>query len=334
MRKFLLALGVVAVLMPILAVGLVCWASRGALPKQVYEAGFVRELASAPDGQAGGRYRIVTYNVGYASGLTNNSGNNASEQEYSENIQKIIAALRKVSPDIVACQEIDFASARSYAQDQPLLLAEGLGLRYRAGTYTWDMHYVPWPYGTPSHHFGRMLSGHCVLSRFPVVKNSKITMPKPGENPFWYNLFYLDRIIQVTEIAVGSQPLIILNVHLEAYKRKTREAQGRTVAETIRQYADKPLIVLGDFNARSPWETEETTLASILAVEGMRKEFPQELYEGGDEAKYHTASSGRPRKSIDHILFNDKITCLKARVLQDAGTGSDHLPVMMEFAFK
>ena len=334
MKKFFLVVCVVIVSAAILAVALVFWASRATLPKQEYEAGFLRELPAVPEGAADGRYTIVTYNIGYASGLTNNSGNNASEQDYAQNIQAILEALQRVSPDVVAFQEIDFDSSRSWGQDQPLLLAEGLGLRYRGCAYTWDMHYVPWPFGTPSHHFGRISSGQCVASRFPILKNSKSTMSKPEENAFWYNLFYLDRIIQITEIEVASQPLVILNVHLEAYKRKTREEQAVTVAQTVRQYADKPLIVLGDFNARPPWRTEDSTLATLLAVEGLHKEFPQELSEGGDEARYYTSPSGRPRQSIDHIFYNDKITCLRAQVLQDAGTGSDHLPVMMEFSFK
>ena len=91
---------------------------------------------------------------------------------------------------------------------------------------------------------------------------------------------------------------------------------------------------MGDFNARPPWQTRvETTLATILAVEGLHKEFPKEVYEGGGEARYYTSCSAVPNKSIDHIFYNDRVKCLSARVLQDAGTGSDRLPLMMEFAF-
>jgi endonuclease/exonuclease/phosphatase family metal-dependent hydrolase len=345
MKKFLLVTCIVVVLVAITVVGFLGWASRGRLSKEEYAAGFSRELPISPDapGMSGGapldakadrRFTIVTYNIGYCSGLTNNSGNNASEEEYAQNVRTILEALRKVNPDFVAMQEVDFASERSCYQDQSLLLAEGLGLKYQACDYTWDKDYVPWPYGTPSHNFGRMRSGQCVASRFLIRGHAKITMPKPEENPFWYNMFYLDHIIQIVEIDVASQPLVILSVHLEAYKRKTREQEAALVAQEVKKHADQPLILLGDFNARPPWQTQnETTLATILAVQGLHKEFPKEAYEGGDQVRYYTSSSGRPNKSIDHVFYNDKVKCLSARVLQDAGTGSDHLPVMMEFAF-
>ncbi len=338
MKKVIFWICIVVVSVAIMFAGLLFCASRGSLSKEEYAAGFSRELpnsAGAPldINRPDGRYTIVTYNIGYCSGLTNNSGNNASEQEYAQNVQTILQALRKVNPDIVAIQEIDFASARSFYQDQPLLLAEGLGLKYRSCDYTWGMNYVPWPYGMPGNNFGRMLSGQCVASRFPIQRHAKITLPKPEENPFWYNMFYLDRIIQIAEVDVASHPLVVLNVHLEAYKRKTREQEAAAVAEKLREYADRPVILLGDFNARPPWQTDETTIATIMAVPGVHKEFPKEVYEGGDESLYYTSSSGRPNKSIDHIFYNDKVKFISARVLQDAGTGSDHLPVMMEFAF-
>lgn len=333
MRKFVLLLCCVIVLVLFIAVSVLWWASRGRLSKTEYANGAILELPSSPESPPRDRYTIVSYNIGYCSGLTNNTGFNASETEYSQNAQTILDALKKISPDIVAMQEVDFASARSYNQDQSLLLAEGLGLRYRANAYTWDKNYVPWPYWPPSHNFGRILSGQSVASRFPVVKQTKTTFAAPEENPFWYNSYYLDRIVQVVELDVTSRPLVVINIHFEAYKRKTRELQGVALAQMIRDYMEKPLIVLGDFNARPPWQTDEPTLASLLAVEGLHKEFPEEAYKGGNETRLYTSSSGNPRSSIDHIFYNDKIKCLSARVLQDAGTGSDHLPVMMEFTF-
>jgi len=333
MKKFILSVCCIIILVLLVAVSSLWWASRGKLSEAQYANGAIFELPSSPDTPPRDRYTIVSYNIGYCSGLTNNSGFNATEAEYSQNVQTILGALKKISPDIVAMQEVDFSSARSYNQDQSLLVAEGLGLRYRANAYTWDKHYVPWPYWPPSHNFGRILSGQSVASRFPVVKQTKTTFPAPEENPFWYNLFYLDRIVQVVELDVASRPLVVINIHFEAYKRKTRESQGAALAQMIRDYMDRPLILLGDFNARPPWQTNEPTLASILSVEGLRKEFPEEAYQSGNETRLYTSSSGNPRSSIDHIFYNDKIKCLSARVLQDAGTGSDHLPVMMEFTF-
>mgnify|MGYP001767754075 CR=1 FL=1 len=48
-----------------------------------------------------------------------------------------------------------------------------------------------------------------MASRFPVVKQTKTTFPAPEENPFWYNLYYLDRIVQIVELDVASRPLVV-----------------------------------------------------------------------------------------------------------------------------
>ena len=47
----------------------------------------------------------------------------------------------------------------------------------------WDKRYVPFPYWPPVVHFGEMLSGQGVLSKFPILMNKKIVLQKPEENP-------------------------------------------------------------------------------------------------------------------------------------------------------
>ena len=314
--------------------GLFLWATSGKLTRRDYERGFVHVAEELSAGQADGRYTIVTYNVGYGSGLTNNTGNNASEADYEANVAAITRALRGAGPDIVACQEIDYESDRAYHHDQLAILADALEMKYRAQAFNWDTNYVPWPYWPPNRHFGRILSGQTVSSRFPVRGHSKLTLPMPQENPFWYNLFYLDRIVQITELEVGDEVLVVMNLHLEAYDVKTREAQSTLVAKLVRQYPKLPVIILGDFNAELPWRSKgEQTMANILAAEGFRSAIPEEAFKGDGAQRQFTAPSNAPRGSIDHILHNERIECLSARVIRDAGTGSDHLPVMMEFAF-
>lgn len=316
--------------------GLFMYASSRDLSDVDYERGYLHELEGAPQRPADNRYVIVTYNVGYASGLTNLSGHNASQEEYEENLGMIIAALKGVEPDFVATQEIDFDSERSYRQNQPRRIAEALGLRYHADALTWDKKYLPFPYWPPKENFGRIRSGQSIISGFPIVRHWKQTLVRP-KNPFWYDAFYLDRIAQGAEINVDDKPLVIVNVHLEAYKPDTREEESLEVIEALKQHMDKPVIVLGDFNSRPPWATRpsrDRALANFLEMEGLYKAIPKPVYERDGEKKHFTASSKQPRSSIDHIFYNDHIERLEARVMQDAGTGSDHLPVMMEFSFK
>ncbi|MCP4642199.1 MAG: metal-dependent hydrolase [bacterium] len=316
--------------------GLIAYAASRNLSDEDYERGFLHELDGIPERPVDGRYVIVTYNVGYASGLTNLSGHNASQPEYEENLETIIRALKGVDPDFVATQEIDFDSDRSYQQNQPERIARSLGLGFHADALTWDKKYLPFPYWPPKENFGRTLSGQSIVSGFPIRGQWKQTLLRP-KNPFWYDWFYVDRIAQCALVRVGDWPLVIVNVHLEAYKQETREVESLEVLAAIKQHMDKPLIVLGDFNSRPPWASNfhgGRALANFIETEGLHKAIPREAYEGDGEKECFTASSSHPRSSIDHIFYNDRIECLTAHVMQDAGTGSDHLPVMMEFSFR
>ncbi|MBN2311186.1 MAG: endonuclease/exonuclease/phosphatase family protein [Candidatus Hydrogenedentes bacterium] len=337
LKRLVAAAFLAAVALVAAVAALFFWASSGNLSAEDYERGFLWESADIAKADAAGPYTIVTYNIGYGSGLTNMSGHNASEAEYEENMGLIVAALVPREPDFVACQEIDYGGHRSYGVDQLAVLAGGLGLRHGAKALTWDMKYLPFPYWPPSENFGKMVSGQAVASRYPITAHSKVTLPRPPDNPFWYDRFYLDRIVQIVEVEVGASRLVLMNVHLEAHDRLTCIEHCRILADLARDYMDTPLIVLGDFNARAPWTkggAEGGGLDAILAVENLHKAIPKEAYERDGEEVYYTASSNHPRQSIDHIFYNDKIRWLSAAVLQDAGTGSDHLPVLMEFDFK
>lgn len=336
MKGTLLVAGIVLVLLLVTLTGLLAWSASGQLSKEDYESGILRQ-SNHPARPSDGRYTIVTYNIGYASGMTNNTGHNASREEYDANLRTIIAALEKVNPDIVAFQEIDYGSERSYHQEQLTSIADALALRYRAQGFNWDKNYLPWPYWPPSEHFGRMLSGQAIASAFPIVEHGKLTLPKPTENSTLYNWYYIDRIAQIAELDIDGTPLVVINVHLEAFVRAARERQSKLLAQAVRPHLDKPLILLGDFNALPPWcegGPGEETLDNILSLEGIRSAIPEETYTAGPPRTHFTAPADDPVKAIDHIFYNDRIRCLRARVMQDAGTGADHLPVLMEFSFR
>ena len=99
------------------------------------------------------------------------------------------------------------------------------------------------PYWPPSAHFGRILSGQAVLSRYPIAKNDRIVLEKVASNPFYYNAVYLDRLAQVTEVQVGGQSVILINLHLEAFDNPTRLEQTKVVKDLAARYAqDYPVL--------------------------------------------------------------------------------------------
>ncbi|MEX2015468.1 MAG: endonuclease/exonuclease/phosphatase family protein, partial [Candidatus Hydrogenedentales bacterium] len=213
------------------------WASQPLLPGNTYREG---EIIRAERGHGrtpfreerpDNRYSILTWNIGYASGLTNNQAANATDQENGANLDALTGLLQHVLPDIAALQEVDFDSRRSYSRDQAKHLAQWALFEYRAVAYNWDTRYVPFPYWPPKAHFARVLSGQAVLSGHPVESQRVVAFPKPAERSSWYNAFYPDRLAQVVEVDLDGTPVTVINVHLEAYMKGTRERQAAQVAQ-------------------------------------------------------------------------------------------------------
>ena len=110
----------------------------------------------------------VTYNIGYGSAEKNNKPEVLSEEEVRKNLDVMVESLKELDPDIVFLQEVDFNAARTVGIDQMRYLAKSLAMPFAAYTVTWNKRYIPWPYWPPAVHFGRMLSGQAILSRFPI----------------------------------------------------------------------------------------------------------------------------------------------------------------------
>ena len=287
-------------------------------------------------------HSIVSYNLGYLSGLTNNTTTKLDRAAFEANQQQVITALKQLEPDIVALQEVDFGSKRSFKVDQAKAIAQGLELDFGAIAVGWDKNYVPFPYWPPAAHFGKMLSGQSIISRHPIQGNSRIVLEKVADNPFYYNAFYLDRLAQVTQIQFGIQPLIVINVHLEAFDEPTRISQTQFVRSLAEDYAKTyPVILVGDFNSALNRATfidasgidhgeAQFSIKEMLASKKLVSAVPQ-----SDWSKNLTFPSNRPEYKLDYIFYTpDTIEMVETQVVKAAGEASDHLPVMMRFRLK
>ena len=275
---------------------------------------------------------VVTYNIGYLSGLTNNQAVQRDRTLFDTNQQTAIAALDAADADFMAFQEIDFDAKRSFYVDQVAAIAEALGFPQGAIAINWNKRYVPFPYWPPAAHFGQIVSGQAVLSRYPITTNERVVLQRVASKPFYYNALYLDRLAQVTQVDVDGQPLVLINVHLEAFDEPTRRQQTATVLDLYNQYAaDYPVILLGDFNSSIP-NSEETdpTINQLLQAEGLVTAIP-----AADSTNQLTFPSDTPTLQLDYIFYDPaEIESISASVITDAAQASDHLPVQMEFRLR
>lgn len=321
-KKLLLAAALFLICLFVLAV----YMSSGSFPKIDYYTIVNYNRATE---KADSTFSVITYNIGYMSGMTNNQSVKREEPLFDANLIKAKELFSAINPDLVGFQEIDFGSDRSFTVNQldSLTLAAEYSSAYRS--VNWDKNYVPFPYWPPSNHFGRVLSGQAILSRFPVNSGETIVLPPDRSTPLYYQAFYIDRLLQIAEVDFSWQKVMVMNVHLEAYNRETRLEQIEIVKAKYEEYADRrPVILMGDFNSEIPGMTNGSDAIEVLMnAPHIRSAIPFDLH-----SENNTYSSLDPVRMIDYIFYNENfLKCDSAAVLQQAGNVSDHLPVWGKF---
>ena len=146
------------------------------------------------------------------------------------------------------------------------------------------------------------------------------------------------RVVQITKIDIEGHDLIVMNVHLEAYKDVTRKQQGEKLLEVFREYNKKyPVLLVGDFNAEPEFYKDQFNDNDIMiqfnSEKGLNPAITDDEYYG-DPDSYYTFSSEEPAIKIDYIFYNDSLERVSSEVIHEAGTISDHLPLYMSFTFK
>jgi len=183
-----------------------------------------------------------------------------------------------------------------------------------------------------------MQSGQAVLSRYPILSSDRIAFEKPSNNFSIYNAFYLDRLAQVVKIRIGIQPIVIINIHLEAFNTKTRECQAMEVLKIYHSYCENyPVLIIGDFNSVPPdayakkdfVDEPETDYSKDSTLSYFLNEKTLNLA----EREYLTFPADHPTRKLDYVFYNhEKIKLEKVFTL--SSRSSDHFPLVMRFTFK
>ncbi len=273
----------------------------------------------------------MTYNIGYLSGMTNNLGVPRTRSLFDNNLNQAQRLLAHINPDIIGFQEIDYQSNRSYEVQQLESLVKESPYTKALQSVNWDKKYVPFPYWPPKYHFGKMLSGQTILAKGNLKQDTVIALPKPVNAPFYYNAFYLERLVQVADWQVGNVTIKVMNLHLEAFDKETRIIHAKAVKVLYESYASKmPVILMGDFNSPPAIKPGEDGMDIIMSTLNIASAIPDETYEAAPE-DYYTFSSGQPTEMIDFILYNPSHIQPIEGFVPKAAEISDHLPVVFKF---
>ncbi|WP_428740729.1 endonuclease/exonuclease/phosphatase family protein [Tenacibaculum sp.] len=301
------------------------WASSPTMDESEYAKVITHNYSTTIDNDS--IYSIVTYNIGYLSGMTNNRAIAKPKELFDGNLKKVVAEVKKVNPDIIAFQEIDYSSARSYEVNQEEEIAK-LGYNYVARGVNWDEHYVPYPYWPPSMHFGKIVSGQSILSKYELKDYKRIILERVADSPFYRDALYLDRLVQVVKVMLEGKEVVVINLHLEAFDKPTRVRQFEYVLNLFNGYKKEyPTILLGDFNSKA--RDNEAVVKKMFTMEGVGNaafsfENPENTFDTKD-----------PVERIDYIFYTENtIEYIEGKVLEGVGQASDHYPVEMKFKLK
>lgn len=267
---------------------------------------------------------IMTYNLGYLSGMINNTAAERTPEFFQQNLNSVNEFIDRYQPDIIGFQEVDYFSNRSFFVDQLKEIGDANGLNQLAFSVNWDKSYVPFPYWPPAQQFGSIVSGQAVASNLGILSNERIVLEQPVSDFWLYDLFYIDRLLQICKLIKGNRTFYVMNVHLEAWDKEVRQRQATVVKQYFdRLSKDEPVLLIGDFNAEPNSQTFKTIMSgSNISV----------AYQLNDREVRATYPSDKPDIKIDYIFYSKNgINAISIVLYDDLLSSSDHLPVLFDF---
>ena len=254
--------------------------------------------------------KLITYNIEYCEGME------GIWYQYLQlwkiffppkNLERrMVAALHKLKPDILALIEVDIGSLRSRGEDEVRFLEEKLGLtnfvekvKYPLKGWLKLFHHIP------------ILNkqANALVSRFPFTKVR-------------YHVFHEGTKRMIIEATVKCpNPVTLLAAHL-ALGKKTRAKQIKELINIVNRIKN-PVILMGDFNTFNGEQEikdllKKTHLKDLISLD--KKSIPL------------TEPAWHPTRRLDYILTSPQVKVKKYSVLKFHF--SDHLPLMIDFDFR
>jgi endonuclease/exonuclease/phosphatase family metal-dependent hydrolase len=232
--------------------------------------------------------------------------------------QRLRDCVRRLDPDILALQEVDFEQPRSDRADLTAAAAEAMGaVAHRFVAAISGTPGATWMAATGSERPGTAAYGIALLSRFPVSSWQVVRLPRipmrfpmyiPGRN----RVVMIDEEPRAAVIARMETPLgalTVANTHLSFVPGWNRR-QLRLLVNDLCGFPG-PRLLLGDLNLRP---------AAVRRCTGMRP-----------LAAAPTFPSRDPSRQIDHVLTDDHR--LRGGAVESALMPiSDHRPLVVELS--
>ncbi len=219
---------------------------------------------------------------------------------------RIVHALKKLKPDILALVEVDIGSWRSRGKDEVRYLEEKLKLhdlvekvKYPLKGWLKLFHHVP------------------ILN-----KQANAIISKFNFNKVRYHIFHEGTKRMVIEANLNCpKPITLLLAHL-ALGKKTRARQIKELIRIVNRIKN-PVILMGDFNTFNG----EAEIKELLAKTHLSDKISLDK-----NVKHLTEPTWHPTRRLDYILTSAAVDVKKYTILKFPF--SDHLPLMIDFKVK
>ena len=234
-----------------------------------------------------GRLRVLTYNIHHGVGT-----------DKQHDLERIAELINRLSPDLVALQEVDKGVKRTLGEDQPARLAELTGM---------EVVFVK----NINHQGGEY--GNAVLSRLPVTHYINHALPK----------LYPDEQRGMLEVHVDAdgQPIVFFATHFD-YRGDDSErvASAQWFEQVVNKQPNRAVILAGDLNDRP-----DSRVIELLSG------YLNDTYTLNSDPGY-TFPAGEPDRRIDYIFHHTRsgLTAVESRVISEP-TASDHRPLLTVF---
>ncbi|WP_266364376.1 endonuclease/exonuclease/phosphatase family protein [Tellurirhabdus rosea] len=228
---------------------------------------------------------VLTYNINY--GL--------DPKGYS-NLLRVAQLIRQYKPDLVAIQETDSATLRSYRRNQIRQLAGLTGMQYAFA-------------GADSYEGGRIGLG--VLSRYPIIAHNRVLLPNPDS--------LAPRILQDAYVELpDGRSIRFTNTQLEPKSFVNRGVQLATLRQVLGN-SIQPIIWAGDLST----DPEDPIVVKLR----------ENWDDAGADARQPTIHNSGARTDYILTLRGAEFELVRYRVLNEP-TIAPHLPVLVKYRLK
>jgi endonuclease/exonuclease/phosphatase family metal-dependent hydrolase len=316
----------------LLLLGVVLWAGGGKTLHEPHGSGIVEAIPGALETSPPPPQELVvlSYSIAYGLGSSPHAGFPPEPAIVYDRLDAIIETIAASGADMVLLQEVDFASRRTYDIDQLQYIAAALGWGFVARVITWECRYLPYPFWPPWRHTGRLRAGQGVISRYPLVQNTRQRLAQPLTQPLLSPLFSPYRTVQMVDVQCGERMVRLLNVHLEPCDAATRQRQAQELITFVRHVATPNCVLMGAFNSDA---AEGTTIHGEPAS---RLDRTMEIIATGLRDRLRlvvdtspTFPAEEPRYRRDHALIGPGLQITEIQVVMLHEPVSDHLPLLV-----